>query len=622
MRFTIESLIDLDHPSDVEISPDGAYVAFVLGKGYKPDKDTPHPKTLQVVDVATRQVRAYTSKGTGTNDQPRWSPDSRRIAFVSNRANKDEAQLYVINLDGGEAQALTDLRGKVDAPRWSADGTALAFLYCPNIETDPLVVDAVPPFNRVWILNLETGDLKAVTPENVHVFEYDWSLDGKTLAVLTSPHPNPMEGWYSAQIHTVDLASGKFAQTCTMPHQLGRLAFSPDSASIAFVSGVMSDEGNVAGEVYIVPASGGEARNLTPGSECSITWIEWRGEGILYGARQIDSAVAAWIDPATGAQRLISKGNYAINGWAAQRLHPASNGTFAVLRESFTEPPNVYLGSLADGAWTQLTDLPFDQESFPPLRVENQFWKGGAGDRIHGFLIYPPNYDPSKRYPLFLHVHGGPSWGYVPRYISAWERLITELGCLVLMPNPRGSWGYGHAFQAANVADLGGGDWQDINAGVDALVAEGLVDPAQMAVGGWSYGGYLTTWIVTQTDRFCCAVAGASITNYESNYGVVPNREWQTTMFGSNVYDDFELHRSRSPIAFANRAKTPILLVHGERDQAAPTDQSVEFYTALKHFGTTTQLVLYPREPHGFQERAHQIDLYERIVGWVSKYLF
>ncbi len=622
MRFTIESLIDIESPSDVEISPDGAYVAFVLGKFHKPDQDTPHQKSIQVVEVATRKVRPFTGKGTGTNSQPCWSPDSRRLAFISNRATKTEAQLYVIDCDGGEAQPLTDLRGKVDAPRWSADGGSIAFLYVPNVETDPVVVDAVPAFNRVWILNLESGDLKVVTPEDVHVFEYDWSPDGKTLAVLTSPHPNPMEGWYSAQLHTVDLATGKFQQTCTIPNQLGRLSFSPDSSTIAFVSGVMSDEGNVSGEVYTVPAAGGVVRNLTPGINYSVTWIEWRAEGILYGGRQIDSAVAGWIDPVTGEQRLLSKGMYSINGWGAQRLHPACNGTFAALRESFTEPPNVYLGSLSSGEWTRLTDLPYDLTVFPPLNVENKHWHGTDGQPVHGFLIYPPDYVPGKPYPLFAHVHGGPSWSYVPRYVSPWERLLLELGCIVYMPNPRGSWGRGNAFQSANVGDLGGGDWQDINAGVDALVADGIADPEHLAVGGWSYGGYLTTWIVTQTDRFRCAVAGASITNYESNYGVVPNREWQTTMFGSNVYDDFDLHRSRSPIAFANRVKTPTLLVHGERDEAAPTNQSVEFYTALKHFGVPAQLVLYPREPHGFQERAHQIDLYQRIVGWVSQYLF
>jgi dipeptidyl aminopeptidase/acylaminoacyl peptidase len=403
---------------------------------------------------------------------------------------------------------------------------------------------------------------------------------------------------------------------------MGRLTWSPDSTSIAFVAGVMSDEGNVAGEIYVVPAAGGTPRNITPGTPDTITWIEWREGGIFYGGRSVDSAVFACIDPQTGQCRLISKGKYGINGYGAQRLSIARTGTFAALRSSFTEAANIYTGSVDAGEWEQLTQLPVNLALFPPLHVENRFWQHPDGTQVHGFLIYPPNYQPGKRYPLFLHVHGGPSWGYVPTYLSAWDRLMLARGCLVLLPNPRGSWGYGHAYQAANVGDLGGGDWQDINTGVDALITEGLVDPDRLAIGGWSYGGYLVAWAVTQTTRFRCAIAGASITSYESNYGVVSNREWQTTMFGSNVYDDYERHRSRSPIAFVNRVKTPTLLVHGERDPLAPVQQAIEFYTALKHFGVPAQLVIYPREPHGFSERAHQLDLNRRVGDWIDRYLF
>ena len=411
-----------------------------------------------MVEVATRKVRAFSGKNTGTNDQPRWSPDSQQLAFVSNRVNRDEKQLYLIDIDGGEAQALTDLRGCVDAPHWSADGCSIAFLYSGTLDPesspdpDPVVVDANPPFNRVWILECESRRLQAVTPEVCHVFEYDWLPDGKMLAVLTSPHPNPGEGWYSAQLHTVDLASGAVRQVCTIPQQIGRLSWSPDSTSIAFVSGVMSDEGNVAGEVYIVSAAGGAARSITPEIDYSITWIDWLDEGILYGGRQIELAVAGWIDPQSGEQRLLSKGAYSINGWGPQRLHAARNGTFAALHESFSEPPNVHSGSLANGEWRRLTDLPYDEANFPPLRVENKYWVGADGMPVQGYLVYPPGYVAGKRYPLFAHVHGGPSWSYVPRYVNPWERLLTGRGCLVLMPNPRGSWGRGNTFQAANVA--------------------------------------------------------------------------------------------------------------------------------------------------------------------------
>lgn len=628
LSFTIEELVDIEYPSDAQFSPDGKFVAFVRGSNHKPDQATPSQKAIDIVELETGNLRQLTSNKTGTNYQPAWSPDRPILAFISNRSNANEAQLFTIDLRGGEAQSVTDLRGRLESPRWSPDGSWIAFLYNGSLEKakisvpDPLVVDANPSFNRVWLVNVENHELKPVTPENCHVFEYAWSPDGKKMAVLTSPHPNPAEGWYSAQIHTIEIGSDHMQQICTMPDQIGRLTWSPDGVEIGFVSGVMSDEGNISGEVYTVPSAGGEARCITPGINLSITWIEWRGSGILAGGRQVDSAVLTMIDPQNGEHRFISKGTYAINGLGAQQVSTSQNGLFAAVRDSFYEPPNLYLGSLESGHWRQLSNLPVNTASFPPLHVENRFWLRPDGTQVHGFLVYPPDYVPGKRYPLFLHVHGGPSWGYVPGYTCTWERLMAALGCLVLMPNPRGSWGYGHTYQSANVGDLGGGDWQDINAGVDALIDEGLVDPERMAIGGWSYGGYLVAWAVTQTNRFRCAIAGAAITSYESNYGVVNNREWQTTMFGSNVYDNYELHRSRSPIAFVNRVKTPTLLVHGEQDTLAPVQQAIEFHTALKYFGVPTQLVIYPREPHGFQERAHQIDLLQRMVSWVDQYLF
>lgn len=622
--FSLPDLLDFESLSEVALSPNGKWVAFVRGKSNKPDKDTPFQKAIHLIDIDTRQTQLIPGTDSGTNDQPCWSPDGSRLAFVSNRDNADESQLYLYDLTSEKSQRLTDLRGKVDTPKWLPDGCSISFLYDGTSdpqkrpEPDPVVVDESPVFKRVWTVKLENEEVKPITSAACHIFEYTWSPDGLTLAVLASSHPNPVESWYAAQIHTIDLTTGTMQQLCTIPNQIGRLTWSPDGQSIAFVSGVMSDEGNVSGEVFMVPAAVGEVTCITPRIEHSITWIEWRNEGILYGGRHIDSTILGWINPNTRTAYANSEGMYSINGFGPQCISVTSNGTFAALRQSFSEPPNVYIGSLANGNWQQLTEYP---AALPPLRVENKHWIGTDGMPVHGFLIYPPDYEPGKPYPLFVHVHGGPSWSYVPHYMSSWERLLTARGCLVLMPNPRGSWGRGHDYQSANVGDLGGGDWNDINAGVDCMIAEGLADPDRLAIGGWSYGGYLVAWSVTQTDRFRCAIAGASITSYESNYGVVSNREWQTTMFGSNVYDDYELHRSRSPIAFASRVKTPTLLVHGLLDPYAPPQQAIEFYQALKHFDVPTRLVLYPREPHGFQERTHQLDLYQQLLNWVDRYL-
>ncbi|MFN8451562.1 MAG: prolyl oligopeptidase family serine peptidase, partial [Anaerolineae bacterium] len=454
----------------------------------------------------------------------------------------------------------------------------------------------------VWIVDVATRALRAVTPAEVHVHEYAISPDGRTLALVVSSHPNPMQGWYSAQLYTVSVDGGALKQVCTIANQFGRLRWSPDSGRIAFISGVMSDEGNIAGEVFIVPAAGGDARNITPGIDQSITWIDWRGEGILYCARRIEGTVVSWLDPQTGAARTVAEGEYSVIGVSYTEALSVAGDRFAAVRESYTEPPNIQLGSFRAGGWQRkLVDFAPDPAQFPPLNAENKYWQGRDGMPVHGWVVYPPGYTPGKPYPMVANVHGGPSLSITPRFVNTWVRLFTSLGCVVYLPNPRGSWGRGHAYQAANVGDLGGGDWQDIDAGIDLLVQEGIADPEHLAIAGWSYGGYLVTWAVTQTDRFRCAIAGASITNYESNYGVVLNREWQTTMFGSNVYEDFDLHRSRSPIAFVSRVNTPTLLVHGMEDVVAPPQQATEFYVALRHFGVPAELALYPRSRTAFR---------------------
>ncbi len=261
---------------------------------------------------------------------------------------------------------------------------------------------------------------------------------------------------------------------------------------------------------------------------------------------------------------------------------------------------------------------------YAPPHVEWLEWPSPDGTPIAGYICYPPGYTPDSRCPLLTIPHGGPSNSHSPQYglgpWGAWQHLLLQRGWALFLPNPRGSWGRGHAFQSANVGDLGGGDWQDISAGVDHLVALGIADSERLTIAGWSYGGYMTAWAISQTDRFRCAVAGAPIISYESNYGVASIRGWQTALFGSVVYDQFELHRSRSPLNHVNRVKTPTLLLHGERDQAVPVSQSIEFYTALKHLGVPVECVIYPREPHVFQEKAHQLDLIQRLVGWIDRY--
>jgi len=618
----MDAVLDVRSPSDVQLSPDGKWIAFVLGAFNKPDAHTPHLSEIQLLDLTDGKCRVLEAARKGSNRSPRWSPDGRLLAFLTKPEQEAATQLHVTDLSGEVSELLSAPDEEASAPAWQPDGTKIACIARPKREpADPLVVDAAPNFARLMLVSVGDGRRQFVSPPDLNVHEFAISPAGDYAAILASDHPNPMQGWYHARLHLISLATHHCMELLPQtPHQIGRLSWSPNGEYLAFVSGVCSDEGNVSGEVYVIPQSGGEPRNLTPAIDHSITWIDWREAGILYGARHIEAVMLAWLNPEDGSHHSIFRGEFAINGGGTEAVS-AVGMRFAPVRESFSDPPQMHLGSLENGESRPVSDFAYPLDALPPIRTENRYWQHADGTPTHAYLAYPNPTASGEIPPMVANVHGGPSLSIIPRYFSSWVRVFLELGCTVLLPNPRGSWGRGHAYQAANVGDLGGGDWQDIMAGIDALVAEGTADANRLAIMGWSYAGFLSTWAVTQTDRFRCSIAGANITNYVSNYGVVLNREWQSTMFGSNVYDDMERHWSRSPIRYVDRVRTPTLLVHGAEDIVAPPEQSVEFYTALQYLGVPSELVLYPREPHGIQERAHQLDLMLRMRRWLQQYL-
>ena len=462
MTLNIEKLLDVVQPSDVQLSPDGKHIAFVMGKSNKADKDSPHVRSIHVLDIAAGTTSQVTGSYTWTNASPRWSPDGKYLAFISNRVDKENMQIYIIPMDGGEAQTLTDLKGRLEWIQWSSDGRAISFLYdgkldkAPQDPPDPIVYDGTPKFNRIWTVDVETRKLQAITPESYHIHEYVWSPDKTQFVALASQHPNPMQGWYSAQLYIVSADGEQFDQLCTIEKQIGRLVWSPNSQMIAYISGTMSDEGNVAGEVYTIAVDTGEIHNLTPEIDHSITWIDWQADGIYYGARHIEAGLVGHINVTSGKIRQITSGMYAIGGPGPEKFIILGD-KFAAIRESYTEPPNIYVGSLESGDWKQASQLDFDTGSFPPLHVENVHWTHADGTPTHAYLVFPESYESGKPYPMVVNVHGGPSLSIVPGYANNWVRLFLDKGCLVLLPNPRGSWGRGHVYQAANVGDLGGG---------------------------------------------------------------------------------------------------------------------------------------------------------------------
>jgi dipeptidyl aminopeptidase/acylaminoacyl peptidase len=561
-----------------------------------------------------------------------WSPDSRELVFLSNAQSPDQLQLYVADVTGGSARKLTSLTGSMDEPSWSPDGKTLALLFTENAPRAPGPLGPMTPPSgvigrkvyeqRLTTVDVATGRIRQLSPPDLYVYEYDWSPEGKHF-VATAAHGAGDDNWYVAEIYTIDAVSGETKSLYKPAFQIGVPRWSPDGKNIAFIGGLMSDEGSIGGDVFLLPATGGEARNLTPGLKASASWLAWRpgGNDILL-LESLDGASAiATLGVQSGQITPLWSGPETLSlGWWNFALSLARDGkTCAVLRESFSEPPEVWVGPI--GAWRQVTNL--NREAHASWgKVESLHWSMD-GFQVQGWLTYPRDYDPARRYPLVVEVHGGPGAMARPTWPSTLFdfTVLSHEGYFVLRPNPRGSFGQGEAFTRANIRDFGHGDLRDILAGVDFVVKNFPVDNDRVGVGGWSYGGFMTMWAVTQTHRFHAAVAGAGIANWQSYYGENDLDQWMIPFFGASVYDEPAVYAKSSPINFIKNVKTPTLILVGDRDGECPIPQSFEFWHALETLGVENEFVVYPNEGHLISDPEHRRDIMRRTVEWYDRHL-
>jgi len=318
------------------------------------------------------------------------------------------------------------------------------------------------------------------------------------------------------------------------------------------------------------------------------------------------------VDPRGGAVETLWKGAQSIS-----KLDCAPTGACAAALDSFTAPPEVYAG--APGGWKALTSVNAGAKIFWG-EARSLHWQSD-GATVQGWLLPPRGAGDGGKHPMVVIAHGGPSGASSSSWPSRWTVVLPSQGYYVFLPNPRGSFGFGEAFAAGNVKDFGGGDLRDILSGVDEVLRTAPVDAKRLGITGWSYGGYMVMWAVTQTDRFAAAVAGAGIVSWQSYYGQNKIDTWMLPFFGASVYDDPKVYAKSSPIEFIKNAKTPTLVLHGERDSEVPTPQGYEFWHALKTLGVPTELVIYTDEGHGVRDPKHQLDIQQRTVTWFDRYL-
>lgn len=615
----------------VAMSPDGKRVAWVepnLSGGsfiYVVEPDGDAPKAVRL--GACPESRAC------DEDSLAWSRDGRHLAFLSDGLHAGQQQVYVADFEGGAARRLTSFEGPLASPQWSPDGASLAVLVMQGTGASeakgPLapaaretgVVRESSPVRRVALVSVADGAHRVVSPESLYVYEYAWSPEGTRLAFTAAPAPGDAN-WWVAKLHVQELAAHARARVLYAPKwQLAEPVWSLDGKHVAVIEGLMSDQGSNGGDVMVVPLEGGKARNLTAGMKATATSLDWVApRKLVFGAQRGGEAAVFSVDPVKGELTLLWKGPERISAGGPVGLSLSRDGkTSAVVRESYSRAPNVWVGPV--GGWAQVTRR---EDDFRALVGETRevTWKGD-GMEMQGWLVAPaPALAPSgpARAPMVTMIHGGPAAGAVPGFKPD-VVLFTARGYYVFLPNYRGSFGQGEDFVQANRRDFGFGDLRDIVAGVDAVLAKTPVDPYRLGVMGWSYGGFMSMWAVTQTQRFRAAVAGAGISNWQSYYGTNRIDTWMRPYFGASVYDEPEVYTRSSPINYVKLARTPTLVLHGERDVEVPVTQSLEFHHALKELGVKTQLVVYADEGHNLDKLEHIVDRMRRTVEWLDTHL-
>jgi dipeptidyl aminopeptidase/acylaminoacyl peptidase len=631
--IALDRIADRQSPSDPRISPDGS--AVVVTVEHLSKREDRARRQLWMIRGGADPF-PFTGIRSDASD-PQWSPDGSRLVFVSPRDDKDERSgLFMIRSDGGEAQQIGSLRGEISQPRWSPDGSCIAFVMKdPETEAektdreakrDHVVVESEPKHLRLWIMDPGTGKHRCLTTANRSVRDFTWAPDGLELVVVTTTQPNANSLYAPTRLARLPAAGG-------LERELDTFAMAPWQPIVRDVSGkrvvvvVANDHrADPSLSIWEVGWDGGKCRNVLP---------ELRGTvvDIVPDPEASDRLLAVIVEGTygrlysvsleTGYREPLSPGVMGGRGSITAGISASDDGQHvAFVWSGSDETDEVWtLDRLGPTAKRTSFGASFAGELSPGETVR---WHSDDGVEIEGVLIRPT--DIRGPLPLMVQVHGGPAWQWEDRLALSWHdwaQMLASRGWAVLMPNPRGSTGYGSAFQKLLQDDVGGGESMDLVAGAAAMVERGIADGDRLAIGGWSWGGYLTARTITRTSMFKAAIVGAGVANLASDHGAGDIPESSPLILPGQPYDErtWEAYALATPIREAMHVTTPTLILHGDSDERVHPTQGQELFRALQHAGVPVQFVRYPREAHSILEREHQIDLMERIVAWLDRWV-
>jgi len=634
--WTPELSLEVRPVGDVVPSPDGTLVAYTQSRTVT-EAEKSEVDTQVFLARADGSYRVQLTRGEKSATAPSFSPDGHYVYFSSERSGKPN--LWRVPIDGGEAEMLTDWKGEIGAYHVSPDGKWVAFAAMEpraaeeqdkKDKRDFRVVDENPKNHGLWIVSAEQDGhgkrpARKVCEAAGHVQDFDWSPDSRNIAFVHTPTPNA-DDWTKSDISEVAVQRGTVHPIAATAAAESSPRYSPDGRYLAFERSTDPPRWAHIDRIVLLPRQGGPARELPPTYDEQPTLLGWSADSArLLFTESKGTTTVVYAMSVDGPAKPV----YQPEHGTLQAAHLNAAGTaFGFAGESWNEAPEAYVLKISDNVPRRVSHANLDLAK-PPLGDTRRIaWKSSDGLEVEGLLTYPVGYESGKKYPLVLVIHGGPTGVFQDTFLGRYSvypyASFATRGYAVLRANPRGSSGYGRVFRFANMNYWGGKDYEDLMAGVDSTVAMGVADPNRLAVMGWSYGGFMTSWVITHTHRFKAAAVGAGVTDLLSFTGTSDIPSFLPDYFSGEPWNDsanFAAYREHSPMSFVKGVTTPTLILHGEADVRVPTSQGYELYDALKRQDIVTKMVVYPRTPHGPREPKFLLDIMQRHLEWLDRYL-